>query len=171
VSFLQSSLFCLKFLDLFIEFGNPPVLFSQFLLCSGKISLAEPCKDGIPILLRFLYIGLQFGNIRPVADYLLLVIFRVSLVFGGGTDNATLQPERFYGRSVAVLEDSLSTVFRIIKCFLPISLEVIQKTFIFANGSVPHFRENHGGSACHACVRDGTLVRISNSLLGFLALW
>ena len=50
-------------------------------------------------------------------------------MFGGGTDNATLQPELFHGRSVAVLEDSLSTVLRIIKCFLPISLEVIQKTF------------------------------------------
>ena len=68
------------------------------------------------------YIGLQFGNIRPVANYLLLVIFRVSLVFGGGTGNATLQPELFHGRSIAVLEDSLSTVFRIIKCFLPIPL-------------------------------------------------
>ena len=94
--FLQPGLFYLKSLNLFIEFGNQPVLVREFLLCSGKISLAEPCKDGIPTLLRFLYIGLQFGNIRPVADYLLLVI--------------------------AVLEDSLSTVFRIIKCFLPIPL-------------------------------------------------
>ena len=138
---LQPGLFYLKSHNLSIGFGNPPVLVSQFLLCSGKISLAEPCKDGIPILLRFLYIGLQFGNIRPVADYLLLVIFRVSLVFGGGADNATLQPERFYGRSVAVLEDSFSTVLRIIKCFLPISLEVIQKTFIFANGFRASFHE------------------------------
>ena len=161
---LQPGLFCLKSLNLFIEFGNLSVLVSQFLLCPGKISLAEPCEDGIPVLLRFLYIGLQFGNIRPVADYLLLVIFRVSLVFGGGIDNATLQPERFYGRSVAVLEDSFSIVLRIIKCFLPISLGVIQKTFIFANGSVPHFRENHGGSACHACVQDASLAYVCWSM-------
>ena len=37
--------------------------------------------------------------------------------------------------------------------------------------SVPHFFFFFCGSACHACVRDGTLVCISNSLLGFLALW
>ena len=120
--FLQPCLFCLKFINLFIEFGYQPVLVSQFLFRLGKVSLAEPREDSVPSFLRLLHIGLQFGNIRPVADYLLLVIFRVSLVFGGGADNATLQPERFYGRSVAVLEDSFSTVLRIIKCFLPISL-------------------------------------------------
>ena len=44
--FLQPCLFCLKFLNLFIEFGNQPVLVSQFLLRLGKISLVLFTADG-----------------------------------------------------------------------------------------------------------------------------
>ena len=87
---LQPCLFCLKSLNLFIEFGNQPILVSQFLLCLGKVSLAEPRKNGIPALLRFLHIGLQLGYVLFILDYLLPVVFRVSLMFGGGAYNSTL---------------------------------------------------------------------------------
>ena len=101
--FLQPYLFCLKFLNLFIEFGYQPVLVSQFLLCLGKVSLAEPREDGVPAFLRLLHIGLQLGYILFILDYLLPVIFRVNLMLGGRTDNSTLQPERFHGLGIAVL--------------------------------------------------------------------
>lgn len=56
--FLQPGLFYLKSLNLFIEFGNQPVLVSLFFLCPGKVSFAEPLEDGVSALLRILYIGL-----------------------------------------------------------------------------------------------------------------
>lgn len=56
--FPQSDLFCLKSLNLFIEFGNQPILVSQLLFCLGKVSLAEPREDGAPAFLRLLHIGL-----------------------------------------------------------------------------------------------------------------
>ena len=101
--FLQPGLFYLKSLNLFIEFGNQPVLVREFLLCLGKVSLSEPCEDGVPAFLCLLHIGLQLGYILFILDYLLPVIFRVRLMLGGGADNPTLQPERFHGRCVTVL--------------------------------------------------------------------
>ena len=55
------------------------------------------------VFLRFLHIGLQLGYVLFILDYLLPVVFRVGLVFGGGADKATLQPERFHGSDIAVL--------------------------------------------------------------------
>ena len=56
--FLQPCLFCLKFLNLFIEFGNQSIFVSQFLFRLGKVPLAEPREDGVPAFLRLLHIGL-----------------------------------------------------------------------------------------------------------------
>lgn len=42
--FLQQCLFCLKCLNLFIEFSNQLVLVSWFFLCPGMVSFAEPCE-------------------------------------------------------------------------------------------------------------------------------
>ena len=101
--FLQPCLFCLKLLEPFVEPGNLFVLVREFFLCSGKVSLAEPREDGVPALLRLLHICLQLGYVLLITDDLLPVIIRIGLMFGGGADNAPLQPERFHGLGITVL--------------------------------------------------------------------
>ena len=44
MSLLQPGLFCLKSLNLFIEFSNQPVLVRKFLFCFGKVSLSNHAR-------------------------------------------------------------------------------------------------------------------------------